>query len=70
MKNIQYKNPKSIIQVTEYGKVVAQFPSIAEAARQTGFRYDRILACANGQKKTYKGYFWLTQLSDVLKVAK
>lgn len=56
-----------VIQLTESGQVIARFKSIAEASRVTGFKYDRILACVNGKKKTYKGYVFVTNLSNLLK---
>ena len=49
---------KPVLQVDEYGNVVAEYNSITEASKKTGFLACSIGRAANGVYKTYKGYKW------------
>lgn len=49
---------KPIIQLTNGGKEIAEYPSICEASRVTGFYAGNIGRAANGILKSYKGYKW------------
>jgi hypothetical protein len=55
---MELKKAIPIIQLTQTGKPVAEYWSIKQAAEKTGFRYDKIQACINGKKQTYKGFLW------------
>ena len=45
-------------QYTKDGKFVRSYPSIAEAARQTGILCGEISRATRGVYRTYKGYIW------------
>lgn len=49
---------KQVIQLDKFGKVVSQFSSMSEAARQTGIAWSGISQACNGWYKTAGGYFW------------
>lgn len=49
---------KSVIQYTKDGVFVAEYPSLIEAQRQTGFDDGYIGACCNGKCKYAYGYIW------------
>lgn len=53
-------NPKLSKKVCCYknDKLVATYPSIAEAARQTNSNVSHISSCCNGRRKTHNGYTW------------
>lgn len=52
----QYSIP--ILQMTNRGKVVAEFKSITEAIAQTGFAKRGLSSCVYGYTKEYKGFIW------------
>lgn len=52
------KKSKPVEQCTMQGKVVAVFPSIAEAARSTGFNKADICECCREKRHTCKKYIW------------
>ena len=45
-------------QCTKDGNVVAEYPSMCEAARQTGFCQSCISQACNGIRKSTGGFFW------------
>ena len=47
-----------IVQRDSHGRLVKEWPSASSAARTLGYRYDKILACTNGRKETYQGFYW------------
>ena len=49
---------KPVNQYTKEGMLVAQYPSTAEASRQTGFEQGNISRCCRGERKTHKKYIW------------
>lgn len=49
---------KPVIQLTKSGKLVAEFKSITEAARQTGIAHSNIVSCCRGLLKTTGGFVW------------
>ena len=42
----------------ETNEIVAEYPSVMEATRQTGSSIGNISKCCNGKQKTYKGFKW------------
>lgn len=54
-------NPKVSFRVAQYDKmmnIINTYPSMAEAARQTGFLCGEISRACKGLYKTYKGFIW------------
>lgn len=49
---------KPVCQLDQFGNVINQFPSMAEAERQTGITQSSISEVCNGRQKTAGGYFW------------
>lgn len=49
---------KSILQFTKDGEFVAEYPSLSEASRQTGFNKGNILNCCKGRYSHSAGYVW------------
>lgn len=50
---------KPVIQLTEDDVIIAEYPSITEACRITGFPGDSYISeCCKGKRKMYKGYKW------------
>ena len=49
---------KKVIQLTRDGEVVAQYPSINEAQRQTCVSQSKISLCCNEKRKTAGGFLW------------
>ena len=58
--NIHYRNKekrrKAVIQMTLDDEFVAEYESVREAERQTGFRNSNISAACRGEKKTKQSY--------------
>jgi len=50
--------PTSIEQYTRDGELLAAYPSMNEAARQTGLRAGNISKCCNGIAKSAGGFIW------------
>lgn len=57
LKNVNGKKSKSVLQYDLDGKLIKQYPSIAEATRN-GFDGGGIWQCCNNKIKQYKGYIW------------
>lgn len=53
-------NSKPVIQFTKDGQFVTEYPSIAEASRQTGINHNQINGCCLNKPhyKTAGGYIW------------
>ena len=51
-----------IIQMELSGKVIAEYPSMREAARVNSYEQAAIQRCCRGKKKTYKGYKWIIKI--------
>ncbi len=49
---------KALLQYTLDGQFVAEYPSIAEASRQTGIFNHPIIRCCKGKSHTAGGYIW------------
>jgi hypothetical protein len=51
---------KPVLQYTLDGQLVAEYPSVNEAERQTGIKHSNIVKCCNGVYgyKTAGGYIW------------
>ncbi len=59
----EYKNkikskPRPIVQYSLPGKKIAQFDSVTEGARTTGFNATTLLDCAHKRSKTSHGFVW------------
>jgi hypothetical protein len=52
------RGPKSIIQYSLDGKIVARFPAINQAAKKTGFTASTIQDCVKRKTKISHGYVW------------
>ena len=49
---------RSVAQYTLKNSLVAIYPSLREATRQTGLKHQNISQCAQGNIKTCGGYYW------------
>lgn len=49
---------KKVLQYTLNGDLVNEYPSTQEAQRQTGIKYQNILRCCNGKRKSAGGFKW------------
>lgn len=52
------KVSKVVLQFDKQGNFIAEYPSTAEAARQTGIYQASICACCNGKRKSAGGFVW------------
>lgn len=52
------KQSKPVIQLTLDGKTINEYPSVAEAGRQNGFKKCAIANCCCGRQKTSYGFIW------------
>ena len=52
------KGVNGILQFSKEGELIAEYPSIAEAGRQTGCKNQSICKCCKGERKTCGGYIW------------
>lgn len=57
-KNMNNKQKKTVIQLTEDGFFVAEFESISSAARKHNIRPSHICCCLKGRRKTCAGFRW------------
>ena len=58
-KKIRENTPsKSVLQFSKDGEFIAEYPSIMEAERKTGFNNGHICACCKGKLKSTGGYIW------------
>ena len=51
-------NSRAVIQYTNSGKYVNEFPSAMEAMRTTGIKQGGISKCCKGERKSAGGYIW------------
>lgn len=56
--NARYSCDKPVVQLDKNDNVIAAFPSIIEAERQTGIYHGHICSCCNGKLKSAGGYIW------------
>lgn len=56
--NVRYSNDMPVLQFDRLGNLVSRFPSLNEAARQTGIAAQSICSVCNGKRKTAGGYGW------------
>lgn len=52
------KKSKPVLQYTEDGELVKEWPSINEINRQLGFSRSHLSECCNNRRKTWRGYIW------------
>ena len=52
------KGAKPVLQYTLDGKFVAEYPSLTEVGKQTGYDITCIGRCCNGKQETSHGYLW------------
>lgn len=52
------QNVVQILQCDKNNNIIAEYPSMSEAARQNGFAVSGISLAVNGKLKTYKGFVW------------
>lgn len=55
---------KAVQQFSKDGVLIREYPSIAEASRQTGFHRVNIELCCNGKQKQSNGYIWKLKNSE------
>ena len=53
-----YAPTKSVLQYSKDGKLIAEYPSLHEASRQTGCNKGHICDCCKGTRKSAGGYIW------------
>ena len=53
-----YANTKPILQFSKNGELIAEYSSLIEASRQTGFYQSNICKCCKGNRKSAGGYIW------------
>ena len=49
---------KPVLQFSKNGEFIAEYPSIAEAGRQTGCKNQSICSCCKGKQKSTGGFIW------------
>ena len=54
----QSKGVNGILQFSKNGELIAEYSSITEASRQTGFYQSNICECCKGKRKSTGGYIW------------
>ena len=52
------KNRKRVIQSSLNNEYIAEYVSVREAGRVTGFNQSNIVKCCNGKTKQAYGYHW------------
>ena len=57
---------KRVCQLSLEGKLLAIYPSVSEAARQTGFRQSNISSVINRRMDTTGGYKWVSETEWML----
>ena len=59
-KKIRENNPSSkpVLQFSKTGDLIAEYPSIMEAERQTGCNPSHICKCCKGTRKSAGGFIW------------
>ena len=57
-KQINGKKSKSVLQMDKTNKIIAEYPSLREVERQTGFNNSSISLCCRGKQKTCGGFKW------------
>ena len=58
-KKMRENNPsKSVLQFSKTGELIAEYPSIGEAERQTGCNNGKICECCKGKRKSTGGFIW------------
>ena len=58
-KKIRENNPSNpVLQFSKTGDLIAEYPSIMEAERQTGCNSSHICQCCKGKRKSAGGYIW------------
>ena len=59
-KNMADSKPKNpVLQFSKDGELIAEYPSLHEAERQTGCNKGHICQCCKGKRKTCGGYIWM-----------
>ena len=53
-----YANIKPILQFSKNGELIAEYPSLTEASRQTGCYKSHICQCCKGKRKSAGGFIW------------
>lgn len=56
------KRSDPVLQLTLDGELVKEWPSMAEAERQTGISHTNISNCCNGKRKQTNGFKWVKKL--------
>ena len=56
--NVEYSKAKAVIGINKVSGLILEFPSIAEAERQTGISKGNICSCLKGNYKSAGGYVW------------
>ena len=54
----QSRGGNEILQFSKTGELIAEYPSLMEAERLTGFHYQNISKCCKGKIKSSGGYIW------------
>lgn len=57
-KRINGKKSKPVLQYGLQDNLIKEYPSIHQAARETGFNQGHISECCNGKRKTAHGFKW------------
>ena len=52
------KLSKKVLQLSIDGKLIREWPSVAECGRN-GFNIGHVAACCRGEQKTHKGFLWM-----------
>lgn len=61
LKNGSVKNRKGVCMFSKDGRLIAEYCSAREAARQTDLNQSNITKCCKGKHKTAGGYIWVYQ---------
>ena len=52
------KPQKPVLQFSKDGELIAEYPSIMDAERKTGYKNQSICACCKGKRKSTGGFIW------------
>lgn len=56
--DVLYPHKKIAVAMTDDGRILQTFPSMSDAARQTGSRVGGISHCCKGNRRSHNGYGW------------
>ena len=52
------KQKKNVIQLDDFGNIIAEYESIKQAEKETGVNNSKITMCCKGKRKHAGGFCW------------